>query len=707
VTGKEGEGDEIALQAGSVTPRPTIYSRAQWGADESQRDSSSLHYNEVHAGFVHHTVTANDYTRAEVPGIIRSIYAYHTRSRGWSDVGYNFLIDRFGRVWEGRAGGVDRPVVGAHTLNYNDYAFAAAAIGNFETARPSSPMLTAYGELFAWKLSLHGINPASTRQRVGSRYFAAINGHQDAAATACPGKYLYAKLPTIRSLAVANQEGWSGRELDGDLASTSHADIVVRRASNKMAYIIPTGGLTGFYPPATSASGWSGYSAVVASADLTGDGQADVVARDGSGITRVYAGDRARFGAGKRATKKFAKVKLITAAGDLNRDRLNDLVAVRASDGRLVAYLGTGKGTFNKRVLRHDFSGYNLLTGAGDVTGDGRPDLAARTTSGRIYIHHGGDLGRRSAVAGNYPSIDAMVGMGDYTRDGRPDLVLRSAKGRGFVLPSRSNGTFGHLVGPVASLTGLTGLSGGIQITGHSAADLVARSGDNLVVVRARGTFHTGKAIATGTNLASVNKVLNVGDWDRDGHGDIVTRKSTNGALELRRGNGKGKFANPTTLSGGFASVGMLTAVGDLTGDGYPDLMGQPSGGNMRIYPGRGAAGLGSSYVAYRAVGASRQFGVGRWNGDGSPDTLIRVGDSLRLYVGNGPGGLTGYRTLPIDLARYDWVGGIRNLRGQGHPALIVRNRTTGDLWGIPANSARFGKPRFLAEGFDAYDLIS
>ena len=74
----------------------------------------------MHAGFVHHTVNANDYTRDEVPGILRSIYAYHTQSRGWSDVGYNFLVDRFGRIWEGRYGGVDRPVVGAHTLGYND-----------------------------------------------------------------------------------------------------------------------------------------------------------------------------------------------------------------------------------------------------------------------------------------------------------------------------------------------------------------------------------------------------------------------------------------------------------------------------------------------------------------------------------------------------------------------------------------------------------
>ena len=111
---------------------PTIYSRADWGADERLRDCC-VEYGEVHAGFVHHTVNANGYSRAEVPAILRGIYAYHTQSRGWRDIGYNFLIDRFGRIWEGRYGGITLPVVGAHTLNYNENSFAASAIGNYQS----------------------------------------------------------------------------------------------------------------------------------------------------------------------------------------------------------------------------------------------------------------------------------------------------------------------------------------------------------------------------------------------------------------------------------------------------------------------------------------------------------------------------------------------------------------------------------------------
>ena len=171
------ESDGITLQSARTSQKatvaqPTIFSRAQWGADESIRNKSALRYGTISAGFVHHTVNANDYTEAQVPAIIRSIYAYHVKSRGWSDIGYNFLVDRFGRIWEGRYGGIDKPVVGAHTLNYNDYSFAMSAIGNYETVQPGDAMLRAYGQLFAWKLSLHGVNPASTSQKVGRSTFA-------------------------------------------------------------------------------------------------------------------------------------------------------------------------------------------------------------------------------------------------------------------------------------------------------------------------------------------------------------------------------------------------------------------------------------------------------------------------------------------------------------------------------------------------------
>ncbi len=183
--------------AAAATARPTILSRADWGADESLRDPG-VDYGQIKAGFVHHTVNSNTYAAGEVPAIIRAIYAFHVNSRGYRDIGYNFLLDRFGRIWEGRYGGVDKPVIGAHTYGHNDDAFAGSVIGTYTDVEPSAALLDAYGRLFAWKFSLHGIDPYS-RPNLDGEVVNAISGHRDTYATACPGDRLYARLPAIRS----------------------------------------------------------------------------------------------------------------------------------------------------------------------------------------------------------------------------------------------------------------------------------------------------------------------------------------------------------------------------------------------------------------------------------------------------------------------------------------------------------------------------
>ena len=211
LTSESGEAqDAVTLRAMRAAPKPTIYSRAQWGANEKLRDQSLPDYGTVKAGFIHHTVNANDYTADQVPALLRGIYAYHTQSRGWRDIGYNYLVDRFGRIWEGRYGGVDKAVVGAHTSGYNEVSFALSAIGNYDIAAPPQAVLTAYAKLFAWKLSLYNIRADTTHIWVKNRWLNAINGHRDAGQTACPGKYLYAKIPYIRALAQSYQNAAQG-----------------------------------------------------------------------------------------------------------------------------------------------------------------------------------------------------------------------------------------------------------------------------------------------------------------------------------------------------------------------------------------------------------------------------------------------------------------------------------------------------------------
>jgi putative cell wall-binding protein len=177
---------------------PEIYTRAQWGADESIREPGDPDYGQVLGTFVHHTAGTNSYTEADVPAIIRSIYAYHVNGRGWRDIGYNFLVDRFGRIWEGRYGGVDRAVIGAHTAGYNSSAFGTSVLGTYTSKAPEDAVLYAYERLIAWKFTLHGVEPDALVVYPEQERLPAISGHRDASATECPGQLLYDKLSAIR-----------------------------------------------------------------------------------------------------------------------------------------------------------------------------------------------------------------------------------------------------------------------------------------------------------------------------------------------------------------------------------------------------------------------------------------------------------------------------------------------------------------------------
>ncbi len=693
--------DQIALQAASTTPRPTIYSRAQWGADEKLRDKRSLRYGTISAGFVHHTVNANNYTRAEVPGIIRSIYAYHTKSRGWSDLGYNFLVDRFGRIWEGRAGGVDRAVVGAHTLGYNDYAFAMSAIGNFETAKPTSAMIQAYGALFAWKLGLHGVSAASTSQRVGKKNFQAINGHRDAGSTACPGRYLYAQLPQIRKLAAAGQR-WSTANPTTSIADTAHLDLVLRRASDKRLFVLPTRGQTAF-SRVNSTTGWKKYRQVVATPDVTGDGRADILVTNARGVAAVRPGKgNGKFGNAIRGTRIFRGMARITAVGDLNRDGRNDLVATHPKTTRLYVYLGRGNGTFTRRTLARGWSTYNRLVGVGDFNGDRFADLVTRDSAGNLRLHRGRAGARFRAgvrIGTGWGGMDTIAGLGDYNGDGRPDVIARRKDGQAYVYPGNGRGAFEPAIGPIGGLAGVSGLSGAGQVIGTAHPDLVGRKGNRLVVVRHAGTTELGPAIDTGRTAPTARQVLNVGDWDRDGDADVVVITNA-GVVELMLGDGTGRLAAGQQIGSGWSAVNLIAAVGDVNGDGFPDLMGQPQGGVMTVYPGLGTAGFGTPYAASAAISGRRHVGVGQWDGDSIPDSLVRTGNRVRLYPGNGAGGLAGARALAGDLSRYDWVLGAPD----GTRGLIVREPSTGRLYRLPGSTTGLGAPRYLGGGMAGYD---
>jgi uncharacterized protein with LGFP repeats len=189
----KGNGPTALLQ-------PKIITRKQWGVDPSLGDQcwAPKYGRTIKMVFVHHTVDGNNYTEAQSAGIVRGIYAYHTQSRAWCDIGYNFLVDRYGNVFQGRRGGIRKPVRGAHAGDYNVGTAGISLIGNFQHATPPRVMKRALVRVIAWRLGT-SYRPARGWTHVYDSKFRRISGHRDAMATACPGQVVYNWLPTLRA----------------------------------------------------------------------------------------------------------------------------------------------------------------------------------------------------------------------------------------------------------------------------------------------------------------------------------------------------------------------------------------------------------------------------------------------------------------------------------------------------------------------------
>jgi hypothetical protein len=172
--------------AEASTRAPAFVSRAAWGAVPP---SSKISYaSKVDLTVVHHTAGSNSYTQSQAPGIVRGIQRYHMQSNGWSDIGYNALVDRFGTIYEGRAGGLEWAVVGAHARNYNSGSFGVAAMGNFEGVQPPQAVYDAFVRIISWKSSIHHMDPLGTTTRTyNGNLVRTISGHRDVGSTACPG----------------------------------------------------------------------------------------------------------------------------------------------------------------------------------------------------------------------------------------------------------------------------------------------------------------------------------------------------------------------------------------------------------------------------------------------------------------------------------------------------------------------------------------
>ncbi|MGI9577692.1 MAG: N-acetylmuramoyl-L-alanine amidase, partial [Microthrixaceae bacterium] len=274
-------------QAAAATDTPfSMNARSEW-TSRAARDVNVA--SAVNMAVVHHTVNPNSYSPSSVPSMLRGIKNYHMDGRGWSDIGYNFVVDKYGGIWEARGGGYDNPVIGAHAAGFNTGSVGISVLGDYTSATPSAATNESIAQVAGWKLFRHGNDPAETATFTsgGGPRFAAgtqvnlprVVGHANVGSTSCPGSILN-YLSSIRSRAqqvadflvavsvplggidtlqvnglTLSGTGWA---IDPDLGGPARVDIRAGGITNSLTASIPRPDLAGQNTAYSTNRGWSG-----------------------------------------------------------------------------------------------------------------------------------------------------------------------------------------------------------------------------------------------------------------------------------------------------------------------------------------------------------------------------------------------------------------------------------------------------------------
>jgi hypothetical protein len=329
------------------------------------------------------------------------------------------------------------------------------------------------------------------------------------------------------------------------------------------------------------------------------------------------------------------------------------------------------------------------------VTGDRRPDVVG-VKAGVMYVfpNVGGlRLGRaveRQTVGSSYT---AVVGSGrDISGDGVGDLLVRDRATGGLgIRTGQSRSTFGATLGLFGGTARWKNVSAG-QMTGSSQADFVGigPGGRSLVVKAHNGLNNVVGLFTTNLKLPTASMVIDAGDWNGDGKGDLIARDTDTDRLVLYPGLGSARYGAGVVMSTGWRKFVNLAAVGDVTGDGRPDLMGRVNGGKMTIFPSAGGAKFQAPILAPATMRTFNQIGDGAWNTSSMPTTSVFNIGAFFVPTVAARGKL---------VSPYNRVVGPGDVDGDGRADLVMRD-TSGTLWLVPGRASGYGARRYLASGF-------
>ncbi|MFD3835080.1 N-acetylmuramoyl-L-alanine amidase [Streptomyces sp. NPDC058642] len=517
----------------STVVKPPVITQAEWGAS-TDYDGTPGYGTEIKAAVVHHTGMDSDNTLscADSRARLRSIQQEHF-ARGYYDIGYNFVVDKCGQIFEGRSGGMDLPVTGAHDIGFNTNTVGISYIGNYESAKPSKAALDAIARIVAWKFGMYGIDPTGKVTLVSgsdagvdgnkvakgsSITLPRVFGHRDTNATACPGANLYAKLSRIATL--AKTPGISHALPTSDYDRDGVSDLVAGVPKANAVKVIPgsvDGPVTASKAtltqnsagvPGSSETG-DAFGTSAAWGDVNGDGYADLAVgspgeddtsgnADRGNVTVMY-GPALNTGFSyttSGVTAAGAKLGSTVAVGDFDGDGKADVFAAgTGKGGNWNARLGAGKYTYGTLTSATGAVSY-LDAATGDFNRDGYADVA-------LNYRDTGGIGRVVRFAGSASGLTKAgvisvkggrsIAAGDVNGNGYDDIVI------GQPVASESGGKSG------GQITLVPGTSTGFTTTGMTV-------------------IHQDTASVPGGNESgdALGSSVSVSDHDADGYADVL-----------------------------------------------------------------------------------------------------------------------------------------------------------------------------------------
>jgi hypothetical protein len=514
--------------------KPPVITQAGWGAS-TDYDGTPSYGTEIKAAVVHHTGIDSDNTLscAQSKARLRSIQQEHF-ARGYYDIGYNFMVDKCGQIFEGRSGGMDLPVTGAHNVGFNTNTVGISYLGNFEKAQPSRAALDAMSRIVAWKFGMYGIDPTG-KVTLTSGVDAGVDGnkvpkgqavtlprvfgHKDTNYTACPGANLYPKLSRIA--ATAKTPGISHALATSDYNRDGVNDLVAGVPKANTVKVVPgsvngpvtasrvslTQNSTGV--PGSTETG-DNFGASTAWGDVNGDGHADLAIgapgeddtsgnADRGAVTVMYG---PAFTTGlsyttSSVTAAGAKLGSTVAVGDFNGDGTADVFSAGSGGGGNWNVWHGKSGKTAGRLTTATGAVAHLDAATGDFNRDGYADVA-------LNYRDTGGIGRVVRFAGSATGLTKVgvlsvkggrsVAAGDVDNNGYDDIVI------GQPVAAESGGTV-----PGGQITMVYGTSTGFTTTGMKVLhqDTTSVPGGN----------ESGDALGTW---------VSVGDYNADGHADAL-----------------------------------------------------------------------------------------------------------------------------------------------------------------------------------------